>query len=189
MQEIEQDEKQNKENDNDEGNDERYLEARTSTDEIEEDGSENFAEQTAQETEPTAETDEEVQMETRSSLEEIFAGRAVFGARTNREDEDEKEIMTSTFFGGCGYLQEGENYTIGANCVLQGNLPKLSTQEVVDMLWEEIVGFSDMYQPFEETYRYYGSSPMFQSKFSSLLNGSFESTKTLIELARANEEI
>ena len=68
-------------------------------------------------------------------------------------------------------------------------MPQLSTPEIVEILWEDIENFSDKYHPFEEHYRYYGSSPLFRSDFDSLLNRSFTSTQTLIELAKEGEDI
>jgi hypothetical protein len=89
----------------------------------------------------------------------------------------------------CGYAQEGNLYQIEATCVLQGKLPQLSTKDIVDLLRDDIQGFTEIYQPFETTYTYYGSQPLFKTDFNSLLNGSFENNEQLIQLAKQREQI
>ncbi|GHV25366.1 hypothetical protein FACS1894176_03670 [Bacteroidia bacterium] len=63
-------------------------------------------------------------------------------------------------------------------------MPKLETKEVVDLLRTEIIGRSEIYHPFETTYRYYGSTPRFATEFSSILDGSITSQQELATLAK-----
>lgn len=57
-------------------------------------------------------------------------------------------------------------------------------KEVVDLLWEEIIGFDEVYMPFVEEHVYDGAVPLFDQPFDSLLNGSTDSNKKLLEYAR-----
>jgi hypothetical protein len=89
----------------------------------------------------------------------------------------------------CGYAQTNDTYTLKASCVLQGNLPPLTTKEITDLLRDEIETFTDIYQPFETDRTYYGSQPVFKTPNISILNGSFEANQQLIQLAKEEKEI
>ncbi|MDR0650322.1 MAG: hypothetical protein LBG59_02710 [Candidatus Peribacteria bacterium] len=46
-------------------------------------------------------------------------------------------------------------FWISAHCALQGKLPTLPTTTIIDLLREDIENFTEIYQPFEQKYRYY----------------------------------
>jgi hypothetical protein len=106
---------------------------------------------------------------------------------TNSNNKGQKTAFS--LFSQCGFRQEGTTYRVEASCVLQGNLPKLETKEVVDLLRNDIIGRSEVYQPFEINYHYYGSTPTFSSEIASILDGSIASQQTLANLAQQGKEI
>jgi hypothetical protein len=65
----------------------------------------------------------------------------------------------------------------------------LSLQETVDLLWDDIESFTEIYQTHAENISYYGGKPIYKTLNDSLLNGSFESNQHLIQLAKQNQEI
>jgi hypothetical protein len=102
---------------------------------------------------------------------------------------DKEQKTASSLFSQCGFRQEGATYRIEASCVLQGNLPKLETKQVVDLLRNDIIGRSEVYQPFEMSYRYYGSTPTFATNTPNILDSSTTSQQTLAKLAKQGNEI
>jgi hypothetical protein len=59
----------------------------------------------------------------------------------------------------------------------------------VNLLRDDIASFTEIYQPFEQTYRYYGAQPIFKQPFSFLLDGSYEANQQLIRFAQQEKEI
>jgi len=41
------------------------------------------------------------------------------------------------------------------------SLPQLTTKEIVDLIREDIEGFTEIYQPFEPAMTYYGGQPIY----------------------------
>jgi len=82
----------------------------------------------------------------------------------------EGEHPESVVFSLCGFHQEGDRYFLEAKCVLQEKLPTLSLPEIVDLLWEEIIGFDDEYHDTMPTFTSFGARPLFAEKRNSLLD-------------------
>jgi hypothetical protein len=60
---------------------------------------------------------------------------------------------------------------------------------VVDLLRDDIITFTEIYQPFKIDATYYGGQPIYKTPNTSLLNGSFEANQQLIQLAKQGKEI
>jgi len=61
----------------------------------------------------------------------------------------------------------------------------MTLQEIVDTIWEDIVGFEQMYDPISLSARYYGSIPVYQEaskKLTSYLFPTLEAYKALLEM-------
>ncbi|MDR0282800.1 MAG: hypothetical protein LBI53_06015 [Candidatus Peribacteria bacterium] len=65
------------------------------------------------------------------------------------------EVVGSGLFSLCGFRRENGWYFLEAKCVLQEKLPPLSTQEIIDLLREDIIGFDNEYQPFSSEFSYF----------------------------------
>jgi hypothetical protein len=102
---------------------------------------------------------------------------------------DNESLSEHPLFAQCEFRQEDTTYWIKSSCILQGELPKLEIKEVTDLLRDDIIGRSEVYQPFEMNYHYYGSSPAFASDSASILDESITSQQTLTTLAQQGKEI
>jgi len=86
----------------------------------------------------------------------LFLGSAFFLVVQERSVSDlQEEISLPELFSLCGFRQEGNQYFLEAKCVLQEKLPPLSTQEIIDLLREDIIGFDNEYQPFISEFSYF----------------------------------
>jgi hypothetical protein len=96
--------------------------------------------------------------------------------------------VSEVFVTPCTYHQEGEIFWVPAHCALQGKLPTLPINTIVDLLRADITDFTEMYQPFEQTYHYYGAKPIFKQPFSFLLDGSYEANQQLLRFAAQQDK-
>jgi hypothetical protein len=98
-------------------------------------------------------------------------------------------VVLDTLSAPCTYRQEGNIFWVSAHCALQGKLPPLPVKTIVDLLREDISGFTEVYQPFKQTYRYYGAQPLFKQPFSFLLDGSYEANQQLLRFTQQEKEV
>ena len=74
-----------------------------------------------------------------------------------------------SFFSSCKMQRKGQEFILDAACLLQGKLPKLTLQESVDTIRNDIKWFQNIYQPFTTSFIYSGTKPIFTSSYPAIL--------------------
>lgn len=85
----------------------------------------------------------------------------------------------------CHIQGQGKEFVLDANCLLQGKLPKLSFKEAVDVVWDEVKGFQDVYMSQQTSFLYSGTQPMFKNEYPSLLPVT---KKEIVDMRQAAKE-
>ena len=73
-------------------------------------------------------------------------------------------------------------------CLLSGTLPPLSLQKSVDIVWNEVQGFSKKYQPYATNFSYEGSTPLFTKQYPSLIPQTAKEIQDLVT-AQQNHQL
>lgn len=94
-----------------------------------------------------------------------------------------------SFFSRCHIQRNEQEFILDAACLLQDKLPKLSLQESVDTLRNDIQRFQDMYQPFSPSFIYSGTKPIFKSSYPNIIPSTDKEIHDMRQAAQAGQKI
>ena len=89
----------------------------------------------------------------------------------------------------CLFSVQGKNFLVSPQCLLEGKLPKLSLQEVVDEIWPQVKGFKNIYLPHTSKFVYEGTSLIFGENSPPLLPQTQKEKDDLREAAIQHKTI
>ena len=94
-----------------------------------------------------------------------------------------------SFFSSCHIQRNGQEFILDAACLLQGKLPKLTLQESVDTMRNDIKGFQNMYHPFSQSFIYSGTKPIFTSSYPAIIPSTDKEIRDMRQAAQAGQKI
>lgn len=94
-----------------------------------------------------------------------------------------------SFFSGCDIQRDEQGFLLDAACLLQGKLPKLSLQESVDTLRNDIKWFQSLYKPEVASFIYSGTKPIFTSSYPAIIPSTDKEIRDMRQAAQARQKI
>ena len=94
-----------------------------------------------------------------------------------------------SFFSSCHIQRNGQEFILDAACLLQGKLPKLSLQESIDTLRNDIQWFQNMYHPFAQSFIYSGTKPIFKSQYPTIIPHTEKEIRDMRQAVQAGQKV
>lgn len=103
--------------------------------------------------------------------------------------KDNNNLQNKEYSSDCEYTLSDDVFTINAICIQQKRLPQLTLVDIVDKVWNQIEWFSGYYEPFSESFDYYGATPIFKSKWNPYLQWNEKSEQLVDEAVKWRKKI
>lgn len=94
-----------------------------------------------------------------------------------------------SFFSRCHIQRKGQEFILDAACLLQGKLPKLTVQESIDTIRNDIKWFQNMYKPEVASFIYSGTKPIFTSSYPVIIPSTDKEIHDMRQAAQSRQKI
>ena len=89
----------------------------------------------------------------------------------------------------CSYESYNDYYIINPVCIKQKELPDMTLVAIINEIWDQIEDFSGYYQPFEQSFNYFGATPIFKTVGNKYLEWDEESLQLVDQAIKKWENI
>lgn len=96
---------------------------------------------------------------------------------------------TLSLFTDCQIQRKGQEFILDASCLLEGKLPKLSIQESVDAVRDDIQSFKYVYQSDSPSFIYSGAIPIWSTSYRSIFPQTQSELASLRKAAKDNKKV